>query len=89
MSVFRFKQFEVRNEKSAMKVNTDGVLLGAAVAALAAGYGIGKIGSSATESIARQPEAGGDIRSSMIIVAAMIEGAALFAIIVCLLALFN
>ena len=44
---------------------------------------IGKVG------IARQPEAGGDIRSSMIIVAAMIEGAALFAIIVCLLALFN
>ena len=66
-----------------------GIALGAAVAALAAGYGIGKIGSSAAESIARQPEAGGDIRSSMIIVAAMIEGAALFAIIVCLLALFN
>ena len=66
-----------------------GIALGAAIAALAAGYGIGKIGSSAPESIARQPEAGGDIRSSMIIVAAMIEGAALFAIIVCLLALFN
>ena len=66
-----------------------GIALGAAVAALAAGYGIGKIGSSATESIARQPEAGGDISSSMIIVAAMIEGSALFAIIVCLLALFN
>ncbi len=66
-----------------------GIALGAAIAALAAGYGIGKIGSSTTESIARQPEAGGDIRSSMIIVAAMIEGAALFAIIVCLLALFN
>ena len=66
-----------------------GIALGAAIAALAAGYGIGQIGSSATESIARQPEAGGDIRSSMIIVAAMIEGAALFAIIVCLLALFN
>ena len=61
-----------------------GIALGAAVAALAAGYGIGKIGSSATESIARQPEAGGDIRSSMIIVAAMIEGAALFAINHCL-----
>ena len=49
---------------------------------------MGKIGSAATESIARQPEASGNIRSSMIIVAAMIEGAALFAIIVCLLALF-
>ena len=66
-----------------------GIALAAALAALAAGYGIGKIGSSATESIARQPEAGRSIRSSMIIVAAMIEGAALFAIIVCLLALFS
>lgn len=65
-----------------------GIALGAAIAAIAAGYGIGKIGSTATESIARQPEASGNIRSSMIIVAAMIEGAALFAIIVCLLALF-
>lgn len=66
-----------------------GIALSAAIAALAAGYGIGKIGSAATESIARQPEAAGSIRSSMIIVAAMIEGAALFAIIVCLLALFS
>ena len=65
-----------------------GIALGAAVAALAAAYGIGRIGSAATESIARQPEAGGSIRSAMIIVAAMIEGASLFAIIVCLLALF-
>ena len=65
-----------------------GIALGAAIAAIAAGYGIGKIGSTATESIARQPEASGNIRSSMIIVAAMIEGAALFAITVCLLALF-
>ena len=65
-----------------------GIALGAAIAAIAAGYGIGKIGFTATESIARQPEASGNIRSSMIIVAAMIEGAALFAIIVCLLALF-
>ena len=66
-----------------------GIALAAAVAALAAGYGIGKIGSAATESIARPTKAGGSIRSSMIIVAAMIEGAALFAIIVCLLALFS
>lgn len=63
--------------------------LGAALAALAAGYGIGKIGSTATESIARQPEAAGDIRSSILILSAMIEGAALFAIIVCLLIVFN
>jgi len=62
-----------------------GAALGAAIAAFAAGFGIGKIGSSATESMARQPEAAGDIRSSMIIVAGMVEGAALLAIIVCLL----
>lgn len=61
--------------------------IGAGLAAFAAGIGIGKIGEKATESIARQPEAAGNIRTAMIIVAAMIEGAALFAIIVCLMAL--
>ena len=58
----------------------------AALAAFAAGYGIGKVGTSAMEAIARQPESAGNIRSSMIIVAGMIEGAALLGIIVCLLA---
>lgn len=66
-----------------------GIAIGAGIAALAAGLGIGKIGASSTESIARQPEANGSIRTTMIIVAAMVEGASLFAIIVCLLALFN
>lgn len=61
--------------------------LGAAIVVLGAGYGLGKIGKAAMESIARQPEAAGNIRTSMIIVAAMLEGAALFAIIVCLMAL--
>ena len=64
-----------------------GAALGAAIAAFAAGYGIGKVGTSAMEAIARQPEAAGNIRSSMIIVAGMIEGAALLGIIVCLLAI--
>ena len=64
-----------------------GAAIGAALAAFAAGYGIGKIGSSSMEAIARQPESSGDIRSSMIIVAGMIEGAALLGIIVCLLAI--
>jgi len=59
--------------------------LGAGVAAIAAGLGIGKIGAAALESIARQPEAAGDIRASMIIAAALVEGVALFAVIVCLL----
>jgi len=71
----------------AASLGTVGIALGAALSAFAAGYGISKIGSSSMEAIARQPESAGNIRSSMIIVAGMIEGAALFAIIVCLLAL--
>ncbi len=62
--------------------------LGAAAVVFAAAYGIGNIGRSALESIARQPEASGDIRSSMIVSAALIEGVAFFAIVVCLLILF-
>lgn len=64
-----------------------GGAIGAGLAALGAGIGMGKIGQGATEAIARQPEASSNIRTSMIIVAAMLEGAALFAIIVCLMAL--
>lgn len=65
-----------------------GASIGAGIAAIAAGIGIGKIGSSAMEAIARQPEAVGDIRSNMIVIAALVEGVALFAVIVCVLALF-
>ena len=65
-----------------------GAAIGASLAAIGAGFGIGKIGSSAMEAIARQPEAAGDIRSSMIVIAALIEGVALFAVIVSALALF-
>ena len=65
-----------------------GISLGAGVAAIGAGLGIGKIGSSAMEAIARQPKSTGDIRTNMIIVAALVEGVALFAVIVCLLCLF-
>jgi F-type H+-transporting ATPase subunit c len=59
--------------------------IGAGLAAVGAGIGIGRIGASALESMARQPEATGDIRSNMIVAAALIEGVALFAVIVCLL----
>lgn len=65
-----------------------GAALGAGIAVIGAGIGIGKIGSSAMEAIARQPESSGDIRMSMIIVAALVEGVALIAIIVSLLTLF-
>ena len=61
--------------------------IGAAIAVIGAALGIGKIGASAMEAIARQPEAAGDIRMSMIIIAALMEGVALFAIVVCFLAL--
>ena len=62
-----------------------GAGIGAGIAAIGAGLGIGNIGKSALESIARQPEAVGDIRSNMIVAAALIEGVAFFAIVVCLL----
>ncbi|MBN1768364.1 MAG: ATP synthase F0 subunit C [Prolixibacteraceae bacterium] len=59
--------------------------IGAGLAAIAAAYGIGKIGSAAMEAIARQPEASADIRSNLIVVSAFIEGVAFLAVIVCLL----
>lgn len=60
--------------------------LGAGLALLGGGLGIGRIGGSAVESIARQPEAAGQISTAMIITAALIEGAMLFAVVVGLLA---
>ena len=65
-----------------------GAGIGAGLAAIGAGVGIGRIGGSALESIARQPESVGDIRSNMIVAAALIEGVAFFAIVLCLLILF-
>ncbi len=62
--------------------------LGAGIATIAAAFGIGRIGATAIEAIARQPEAAGDIRSNMIVSAALIEGVAFFAVVVCLLVLF-
>lgn len=56
---------------------------GAGMVTIGAGYGISKIASSSVESIARQPEASGDIRGAMILTAALIEGVALFAAVVC------
>ena len=60
--------------------------IGAGLAAIGAGLGIGRLGSGASESMARQPESSGDIRGITIITAAFIEGVALFAIVVCLTA---
>ena len=60
--------------------------IGAGLAAIGAGIGIGKIGASAVEGIARQPEVSSKIQGAMIIAAALIEGAALFAIVVAFMA---
>ena len=65
-----------------------GAGLGAGLAAIGAAIGVGMIGKGAVESIARQPEASGDIRANMIITAALIEGVALFAVVTCILILF-
>jgi F-type H+-transporting ATPase subunit c len=62
--------------------------IGAGLAAMGAGIGIGQIGKGAVEAIARQPEASNDIRANMILTAALVEGVALFAVIVGILAMF-
>lgn len=61
-----------------------GAAFGAGLVILGAGYGIGRIGSCAVESMARQPEVAGNIQTAMIISAALIEGATFFALIVCI-----
>jgi F-type H+-transporting ATPase subunit c len=62
-----------------------GATLGAAIVAIGAGLGIGKIGKSAMEAISRQPEAADKIQTAMIIIAALIEGVCLLTAIVCML----
>ena len=75
----------LQSAAAGMGVTKLGAAIGAGLAVIGAGVGIGKIGGSAMEAIARQPEATGDIRSNMIIAAALIEGVALLAVVVCLL----
>ena len=67
---------------------TLGIAIGAGICVFGAGIGIGRIGGQAMEAIGRQPEAANDIRSNMILSAALIEGVALLALIVCLLGYF-
>jgi F-type H+-transporting ATPase subunit c len=59
--------------------------IGAGIAVIGAGLGIGKLAASAMEGIARQPEAAGDIRGAMILAAALIEGVGLFALVICII----
>ena len=65
-----------------------GAAIGGSLAAIGAGIGIGRIGGNAMDAMARQPEKMGDLRSSMIIAAALVEVVAFFAVIIALLALF-
>ena len=65
-----------------------GAAIGAGIAAVGAGLGIGRIGGQAMDAMARQPEKIGDLRSSMIISAALVEGVAFFAAIIALLCVF-
>jgi len=58
---------------------------GAALTVIGGAFGIGKLASSAMDASGRQPEAAGDIRTSMIIAAALIEGISLFALVICIL----
>jgi F-type H+-transporting ATPase subunit c len=63
--------------------------LGAGAAAIGAGIGVGLIGKGALEAMARQPESSDDLRANMILAAALVEGVALFGIIICLLVVFK
>ena len=59
--------------------------IGAGITVIGAGYGIGRLASAALEGMARQPEASGNIRGAMIVAAALIEGVAFFALVICIL----
>lgn len=71
--------------QAGVSLSTFGKAIGAAVAAFAAAFGIGKIGQSSLEAGARQPEQAGHYRMTAIIISALVEGACLFAIAVCML----
>lgn len=66
-----------------------GVCIGAGISIIGGGIGIGRIGASCVEAIARQPEASGTVFAPMIITAAMVEGGMLFAVVICLLAMMR
>ena len=82
---FKFSQMELLTILLEIGTGQGLAGLGAGAAAIGAGMGVGRIGSAALESMARQPEVAGDIRSTMIVAAALVEGVALFGVIVCLL----
>ncbi|MFL5243747.1 MAG: ATP synthase F0 subunit C [Gemmataceae bacterium] len=64
-----------------------GAGLGAGITIIGAGWGFGRIGAAALESMARQPEVAGRVQTGMIVIAALLEGATFFALIVCIVAI--
>lgn len=75
----------VEETQAVVDIAKMGAGIGAGIVAIGAGIGIGRIGATANEGIARQPEAAADIKGGSIILAALIEGVCLFAVVVCLL----
>jgi F-type H+-transporting ATPase subunit c len=80
---------EVVNPSNLWTYAAIGAGIGAGLACIGVGMGIGRIAASAVESIARQPEASGDIRGAMILTSAFIEGVCLFAVVVAMLAVLR
>lgn len=66
-----------------------GAAIGAGIAVLGAGYGIGHIGGQAMDAMARQPSATDNLRTNMILAAALVEGVALFALVICFMTLYS
>jgi F-type H+-transporting ATPase subunit c len=72
-------------QEASANLSVFGAAIGAGLAVIGAGFGIGRIGGSAMDAIARQPEAQGKIQSTMLIIAALVEAVALFALVICFL----
>src|SRR2546422_981116 len=77
------------NSSNGYGISLLGAGLGAGMPCLGAGLGISRLAASSVESMARQPEASGDIRGAMILTAAFIEGVCLFSVVTCLLMVFK
>ena len=82
------QQVQQEEEAGARPFIELGAAFGAGLIIIGAGMGIGRIGSHAVESMARQPEVAGNIQTGMLIAAALIEGATFFGLIVCILSIY-
>jgi F-type H+-transporting ATPase subunit c len=83
--VLAFPGMVMAQDKGPLSTTLTGGPIGAGFIIIGAGYGFGKIGSAALESMARQPEAASKIQPAMIIIAALLEGATFFALLVCII----